>query len=99
MPGGMCQITMCDECDLYGGTWLGYWVDCDPDPCVYPPGACCFIEGQCVVLAEEDCLIAPGAYHWFEGDACDPNPCAATGVPETPEIPRHSWGQIKSIFR
>lgn len=37
-------------------------------------GACCFLDGTCLVEAEEDCEAAGGAY---DGDFtdCDPNPC------------------------
>jgi len=37
-------------------------------------GACCFLDGTCIVALEEDCQAAGGTY---DGDFtdCDPNPC------------------------
>lgn len=46
-----------------------------PEPAGGAAGACCFFDGSCVVLPEDDCLAQEGT--WLgEGLACDPNPCA-----------------------
>jgi hypothetical protein len=87
------------ECDDLNGQYFGYWVDCNPSPCEYPPGACCFETGECVVLAEEDCSAGPGAYAWFEGRSCDPDPCFTSDVPSEQVYWETTWGRIKAINR
>ncbi|NNM25011.1 MAG: choice-of-anchor E domain-containing protein, partial [Phycisphaerales bacterium] len=39
-----------------------------------PTGACCFTDGECSVLTEEQCVEAGGIYQG-DGTTCDPNPC------------------------
>lgn len=36
-PDGSCRIMGADECQGAGGTWLGYDVPCNPNPCVPSP--------------------------------------------------------------
>lgn len=45
---------------------------CTPPP---PTGACCFANGNCVILEYEDCVSQGGNYYGNEVP-CDPNPCA-----------------------
>jgi hypothetical protein len=57
-----------------------------------PTGACCFEDGTCVLLEQEDCETQQGAYQGDVSD-CEPNPCEPTVV--VPE----SWGRVKALFR
>ncbi len=45
-----------------------------PVPAAEAAGACCFFDGSCVVLTEEDCLAQEGTFAGEE-TSCDPNPC------------------------
>lgn len=38
------------------------------------PGACCFPDGSCVVLFEDECTAGGGSFQG-EGTTCDPDPC------------------------
>jgi hypothetical protein len=42
-------------------------------------GACCFQDGSCVEMTEDDCTTAGGDY-WLEGVGCNPNPCLPLGA-------------------
>jgi hypothetical protein len=99
LADGTCMNLDHYECEQLGGQRFGLWVDCNPNPCDFPPGACCFETGQCVVLAEEDCSVGPGAYAWFEGLSCDPDPCFTSDAPDIPGIQEATWGEIKSVHR
>lgn len=44
------------------------------DDCQPPTGACCFADGSCEVLFEDECTQVGGDY-WIEGEVCEPNPC------------------------
>ncbi len=54
---------------------------CSPPPRV---GACCFENGQCVSLAEEDCTSQGGSYRGDEFP-CEPNPCQSSDVEDDAE--------------
>jgi hypothetical protein len=99
LPDGTCTIIIPVECTEFGGEYFGSWVDCSPNPCEYPPGACCFETGQCVILAEDHCWQGPGAYAWFEGWTCDPDPCPTSSIPEAPAIRATTWGRVKATYR
>jgi hypothetical protein len=46
--------------------------------CPPPPGeemVCCFPDGSCIVMLEEDCMAAGGAWRPDLGNSCDPNLC------------------------
>jgi hypothetical protein len=75
------------------GTWSGAYTNCDPNPCPQP-GACCFVDGTCEVVLEEECLAALGDWYGDTDPDCEPSPCP----PPTP-VERKSWGQIKSRYR
>jgi hypothetical protein len=56
------------------------------------PGACCLVEGGCVVVSEYVCSLQQGSYQG-NGTLCQPDPCGATPTERT------SWGRIKAAFR
>lgn len=48
-------------------------------PCMAQTGACCFNNGACLVLEEDECYEM-GADWWIEGEVCDPNACYQLGA-------------------
>lgn len=76
--GACCDGTACTEvtesvCIGSGGTWLGAFTDCEPNPCLL--GACCSGEDftVCADSTEADC---PADRAFFRpGATCDQNPC------------------------
>jgi hypothetical protein len=73
------------ECGLIGASGLG---------CGAPPatGACCLLNGTCVVQEAAACDAQQGTYQG-DGTTCDPDPCQPTAVrPST-------WGRIKASYR
>lgn len=77
---GVCSIETEANCATLGGTYVGDWIPCDPDPC--PTSACCFWpSGVCLNLLEADCLAQSGTpylgqYCWTvicptPGDTCE----------------------------
>jgi len=50
------------DCITMGGTFLGTFIDCSPNPCPQPEGACCFSDATCAVLAAEQCALQGGSY-------------------------------------
>ena len=73
------------DCGLIGARGQG----CGTPP---PTGACCFMDGSCVVAGQQDCEDEHGTY-MGDGTTCDPNPCHPTPVRIT------TWGRIKAGFR
>jgi hypothetical protein len=71
--------------ELIGGLWQG----CGGPP---PTGACCFPDGSCRVLTNQECGSQQGRY-MGDGSFCEPNPCQPTPAG------RMSWGRIKAAFR
>jgi hypothetical protein len=67
--GAQCLVQDEFSCLGLGGNYLGNGTDCDPNPCV---GACCQLDGSCVVTTAADC--ATGLFEGG-GTVCDPNPC------------------------
>lgn len=64
-----------DYCQAFGAVRWGSpgandCTDCGPPP----PGACCFPDGTCQELLEDECMGAGGAWYG-PGIPCDPNPC------------------------
>jgi hypothetical protein len=55
---------------------------------VIPEGACCLLDGTCLIGPEADCQ---GQYQG-DGTVCDPNPCE-----QTPVVPT-TWGVIKNLY-
>jgi len=55
-------------------------------------GACCFSDGSCVVLGQQECTDQHGTYQG-DGTTCDPNPCHPTPVRIT------TWGRVRAGFR
>ena len=78
-PARLCTLTNIIGCDYLGGEWLEEFDFCEPDPCNGPLGACCFVDSPadqiCEVMRELDCLEGYNGT-WFEGEWCDPGPCA-----------------------
>ncbi|MBD3161730.1 MAG: hypothetical protein GF346_05680 [Candidatus Eisenbacteria bacterium] len=62
------------------------------DDCLPPTGACCFADGSCQELLEDECTQVGGEY-WIEGEVCEPNPCEPVATYET------TWGKIKANYR
>jgi hypothetical protein len=77
-------------CEPLGGEFMGAGTDCDPNPCV--PAACCFDDGSCQMLDEEDCLAEDGDPQGA-GTVCEPNPCTPVRAKQA------TWGMIKAVFR
>ena len=73
------------NCGLIGARGQG----CGTPP---PTGACCFLDGSCVVAEQHDCEDQHGTY-MGDGTTCDPNPCQPTPVKIT------TWGRIRAGFR
>jgi len=69
-PDGVCTRVIESDCQ---GEWLGYGVNCVPNPCDQPMGACCYPDGECVFTSHMQC---PNG-EWLEGIACDPDPCSS----------------------
>ncbi|MBM3286725.1 MAG: hypothetical protein FJY88_05160 [Candidatus Eisenbacteria bacterium] len=63
----------------------------NPCPSPPPPGACCFTDGTCLVLTEEECT-RQGGYLWVPGEDC---------VDDCPPVPTQNttWGKIKATYR
>ncbi|MBW1788539.1 MAG: hypothetical protein JRK53_18275 [Deltaproteobacteria bacterium] len=79
-PGACCNAADDDDCtitreaDCTGDYW-GDGTDCDPNPC--GRGACCLLDGRCLVLTEFDCYYSYVFSSSYQGDdtVCAPNPC------------------------
>lgn len=72
------------DCGLIGALGRG---------CGAPPaGACCFVDGSCLLLEQTACEDEHGSY---QGDwtTCDPNPCPIVLTRKT------TWGRIKTEYR
>jgi hypothetical protein len=55
----------------------------DVPPCPQP-GACCFLDGSCMIVTQAACDALYGAFKG-EGTTCDPNPCPPPCVECPPE--------------
>jgi hypothetical protein len=73
-----------DNCGLIGARGQGCGMA--------PTGACCFVDGSCLVLGRQACGDGHGTYQG-DGTNCNPNPCEATPIRPT------TWGQIKAGYR
>jgi len=71
LPGGVCDILPCPECEQQDGVCLPAGVSCDPNPCI---GACCKPDCTCIVTSAQDCQAQAGVYLGPDVD-CVPNPC------------------------
>lgn len=74
--GAQCISTTLDDCEnTFGGTWLGPSVTCTPDPCgTATTGACCFVDGSCLELTQNDCVGQGGTYT-SDGQTCELTDC------------------------
>lgn len=66
----------------YGSTSAGdyiFFVNCTPPG----TGACCFVDGHCVVDTQQNCGTAGGSYYG-DNTVCNPNPC-----PQPPPPPEN----------
>lgn len=81
-----------DEIDRFGQVlWNEPGYNECPEPLV--PGACCFADGACELLNENECGDAGGHEWQGEGTVCDPNPCEPVAIEES------SLGTIKARYR
>ncbi len=91
---GTCTLTSGEEvCLSYGGFFMGFGVQCDPNPC--PASQYCWpccVGEDCLMVTEASCEYYLGEFH-PEYEDCDPNPCGPV------EAQGESWGSIKSRFR
>jgi len=95
-PGGECQVATEDVCAELGGTVYYDYMTCEPNPCPDLLGACCFPqEGHPCIddTFEEDCYEM-GGVAWFVDETCATAPCDQY----TP-TDKHSWGEIKDMYR
>lgn len=68
LPDGSCVGPLSPaNCQSQGGTFQGDGTACGSVNCPQPPGACCF-GTFCLVLTEDDCDTAGGA--WTVGQTC-----------------------------
>jgi len=90
--GDLCYMVPPEDCAAMGGTFMGWGVSCDPNPCLpEPTGACC-VEYVCTIQTQNQCILMGGTYYG-DGSVCDPTPC-----PPTP-VEASSWGKIKARYR
>ena len=80
----VCIIGPLFYCQNIGGNYLGDDSSCDPSPCLTPVGACCYIDGSCLVQTLDECEVPGdggtevsrgGGVYQGDGSDCDPNPC------------------------
>ena len=91
-PDGHCVLKHLPcACESTGGDFQGEQTVCLPSPCSSPPGACCFLDQTCAVLAPSECAQQQGEWRG-EPAECDPNPCLTPVEPAT-------WGRIKARYR
>jgi hypothetical protein len=62
-----------DWCQNHGGSFYGFGIACDPNPCV-AHGACCVAGEGCQVRSLDDCLASSGEF-LGPGITCQNNPC------------------------
>jgi len=74
---GECLLATAEACEaVWGGQWQGEGTSCDPNPCPWEGGACCFEGGSCEEMWDEYiCLEEAGGVAWYPGEHCDANPC------------------------
>ena len=89
-----CVVLTDVDCEAMGGVVVYEADTCDPDPCGVVFGACCFGDHSCIeAIFEEDCLEMGGVV-WFSETLCEDAPCGDY----TPHD-KHSWGEIKDLYR
>ncbi len=91
LDDGSCEWLPKEDCDDLGGSYLGDFTECDPNPCGDPPGACCLSNSACIFVPEGECTDRGGAYLGV-GTICDPDPCPTPTTDLT-------WGKIKNLYR
>ena len=77
-PDDSCEVVFdADACDVLGGEFTAAGVQCDPDLCPLPRGACCIVPDTCDFTNEFLCLGDRGGFSWEQDRNCSPfNPCA-----------------------
>lgn len=55
-------------------------------------GACCLIDGTCLLITEDECVANPQFAYFLPDQVCEPNPCVPVPVEES------TWGSIKAKF-
>ncbi len=74
--GANCHIYTPTGCANAGGEFQGLNTNCSPNPCG-GTGRCCFEDGHCEDLSEEDCTTASGT---FLPGSCDDNECTCCNL-------------------
>jgi|GEM_PF-5059071 len=82
---GSCEVRTLEFCDAINAEYLGFAVDCVPNPCPQPPidigpyYACCFPPnyrfGHTCNLTSFDFCVAAGGDPQSLGTTCTPDPC------------------------
>ncbi|MCC7141559.1 MAG: hypothetical protein IT349_05590, partial [Candidatus Eisenbacteria bacterium] len=78
LPDESCVIVRSPECFDAGGSWIGPFRSCDPEPCT-SEGACCLDDGSCVQMTELNCRVNSGLWSGTFVP-CDPDPCPTVGA-------------------
>ncbi|MBP7934893.1 MAG: laminin G domain-containing protein [Phycisphaerae bacterium] len=79
LPSGSCADgTTQSSCLAQGGIWKGPDSMCANVTCELPVKACCFDNGTCSDLTENECLAQSGS--WNMSASCDQNPCPPAGA-------------------
>ncbi|MEM7228365.1 MAG: hypothetical protein AAF432_06055 [Planctomycetota bacterium] len=86
---GSCQQDFSGGCTSAGGVFQGSGVECAPNPCPQPPGACCLPTG-CQELDQTVCLNAGGQ---FVGGTCNSQTCLGACC-----VPDGGLGQCFTLF-
>ena len=76
LTSGQCVTLTNGDCFANGGTYLGDFSSCSPNPCGTGFGACCFPDLSCEVEDPDFCGQNGGVY-LGDGTVCIPNPCGA----------------------
>lgn len=92
-PGGDYQLRSDSPC-LPQFSPCGELIGAFGEGCVAPVpiGACCLLDGTCVLHTNAACVAAGGLYQG-DGEGCYPEPCVPMQIEVT------SWGGIKAINR
>jgi hypothetical protein len=92
---GTCMDLSAQGCEDAGGSPMGAGTNCGVVSCrPQALGACCFSDISCQIIGTEEDCSAIGGDTWYDGEACEPNPCF-----EAPAVEETTWGQIKSGYR
>ncbi len=75
--GTSCQFITETECANLSGSFSGFGITCDPNPCVQPTGACCTLEGCVADVDAMTCAVVySGVWMGSETSCSDPDLCS-----------------------